>query len=152
MANVHVRSRAARTQKPFIYTKMKPEKKRKVLSIPASWTTGKQMDKLADKLHDAEALGKCVDELLGLPSDPPLAVSTVEVLAEEDAMTNKEKLLRQAIDSGTFDMTGVLGKAWNQNKQATRAWHRIILPWARPTTPNANSGSSGARSSLRRLL
>jgi hypothetical protein len=56
--------------------------------------------------------------LLGLPSDPPLAVSTVEVLAEEDAMTNKEKLLRQAIDSGTFDMTGVLGKAWNQNKKS----------------------------------
>jgi hypothetical protein len=101
-----------------------PEKSRKFLGIPASWCSAKEFSDLHEKLDDSQALGACVEEMLGSPSKfPPLAVTTsadeAAAGAAEDAITNKEKLLRLAIDSGTFDMTGVIGKAWSQNKKSS---------------------------------
>jgi hypothetical protein len=86
------------------------------LGIPPSWASPSEVNTLAQNMTDPEALAACVDKLLGQPTQDAPQVNAKQELAD-DEMTKQEKRLRTAIDSGTFDMTGVLGKAWNQAKK-----------------------------------
>jgi hypothetical protein len=85
------------------------------LGIPASWASPDELASMASNIEDPEALAVCVDKLLGPPTTgaPPV---NAKVSVDAD-MTLQEKRLRTAIDSGIFDMTGVLGKAWNIAKK-----------------------------------